>query len=186
MGSAFYLKGYGAIQIQVLNYLGLFSIIYFGNTRPLNSRMANTIEFMNQFFVLISYLHLFCFSDWVPQQEDQYLAGYSLIAVILLKMSINLVGFFKKAFRDIYLICLKIKNTLKYWKNQRILKLLRAEQEAQEKLKEEQKKQKEAEKARFIPVKVKCINPLHAEFFKGVQTEFPKHTDFIVNKPYLP
>lgn len=115
IGTAFFIKKYGALQIMALNYIGLFSIIYFGNNLPLIGRLANNLEFANHFFVLLSYLHLFCFTDWVQTEEDKYVAGWSLIIVIILKMLINLILFANKAFRDIYLISKKYYILAKFY-----------------------------------------------------------------------
>ena len=50
----------------------------------------NNIEIVNELFILIVTDHLMLFTDFVPDVNDQYTMGWSVIAVIVLHIFINM------------------------------------------------------------------------------------------------
>lgn len=57
---------------------------------PLVSRMNNRIELVNESFVLLVSTHMMFFTEWMPDKEREYAMGWSMIAFIVIFMSINL------------------------------------------------------------------------------------------------
>ena len=62
---AFQLRWFSALQIMALNYVNMFSIIYIGNFLPLENRIRNRMEFINEIIIAIINLHLFCFTEFL-------------------------------------------------------------------------------------------------------------------------
>lgn len=61
-------------------------LIYFN---PFEDVKMNRIEIFNESTILLSGYHLIFFTDFLPNVEFQYMAGYSMIAVTLLNVVVN-------------------------------------------------------------------------------------------------
>ena len=58
--------------------------------KPLEDPKANRMMIINESFILMASYHLFFFTDYLTDPDLQYNIGWSLIAVTLLNMVINL------------------------------------------------------------------------------------------------
>ena len=65
-------------------------IIFVGTVKPFETRRLNQLEIFNELCILIASYHMIVFTDFVDNQDIQYLGGWSLIAVILFNMIVNL------------------------------------------------------------------------------------------------
>jgi len=66
---------YIILQIIILMLMNVLMIIYTGN-KPLNNRFMNRHELCNEFFVCIITMHIILFTDYIPDEEIQYLMGW--------------------------------------------------------------------------------------------------------------
>jgi len=111
--TSFWLNEHGAQQVQVLVLLCLISLVYFGKYMPMKTRKKNRIEWINDNLVDLLTLHMFCFSDWVPDMETQYMVGFSMIAIIALMILINMGLVFGEFLRVVRLVFMKYMNRFK-------------------------------------------------------------------------
>ena len=65
----------------------LFYVIKF---KPFKNKWNHRLEIFNELCILIASYHMIVFTDFVDNQDIQYLGGWSLIAVILFNMIVNL------------------------------------------------------------------------------------------------
>ena len=89
-------------------------LIYQGSFSPLISRTKNRIELMNEVFIQVTTLHIVIFTDFVPDQEAQYLAGFSMIIFLALCTIANCSYILKFGFRSLYLIVKKVYRMIKF------------------------------------------------------------------------
>jgi uncharacterized membrane protein len=70
-------------------------MIYLGATKPFDKALKNYIELFNEICLIAIIYHLFLFTDFIPDANQQYNAGWSVIMItlfnILANMSIILV-----------------------------------------------------------------------------------------------
>ena len=62
----FYLQEHLILQLIIVLYLNVFSIIYQGKTKALEIRRDNNLEMLNEWLVTVAGLHIIVFSDFVP------------------------------------------------------------------------------------------------------------------------
>ena len=89
-------------------------IIYQGLVRPLSSREKNNIELTNEIFITLSTLHIGIFTDFVLDQEAQYLMGFSMITIIGLCTFFNLFYILKYSFKGLKLVHKRFMIKYKY------------------------------------------------------------------------
>jgi len=77
-------------QIFCIFLYTLASIILVGLNRPFETRFANNINQLNDFFILITLYHMICFTDFIASTETINLIGYSLNFMLLLVILINI------------------------------------------------------------------------------------------------
>ena len=119
---AFYVP-HPALQIMALNYFSIISLVYIGNNRPLNEQSKNSLELFNETIVISLALHLFLFTDFVPDQLSQYNVGFNYISLLTLLIVVNCCFILKKVLRDIYLIWVKYYRIIKHFINKRLLNM---------------------------------------------------------------
>jgi hypothetical protein len=66
-------------------------IIIFGHSHVYRERRLTAMEYFNEFTVLVCVYHYFCFTLFVDSSEVRYLIGYSLIAVTLFNIAVNVI-----------------------------------------------------------------------------------------------
>ena len=84
------LSEYPYAQIQSVFITSIIYIIFVGTVKPFETRRLNQLEIFNELCILIASYHMIVFTDFVDNQDIQYLGGWSLIAVILFNMIVNL------------------------------------------------------------------------------------------------
>jgi hypothetical protein len=77
-----------------------------GLMSPYSDRSANQIELFNETCVILINYHLICFTDFVLDLEKKDQVGYSLIAVTIFYIVVNLSLI---SFQNIVTLCRKIK-----------------------------------------------------------------------------
>ena len=65
-------------------------LIYLGHVKPLQTKLSNTIEIMNEFLIDIITFHLLLYTDFVPETTIKFNIGWSNVALISISMFINL------------------------------------------------------------------------------------------------
>ena len=90
VGTFVFLNDYPIFSIFVINFLCLISFTIIGYTDPFTDKLQNTLELMNECFVLLTIYHFFCFTDFVSDYENKDWVGISLIAFTVLNLGINL------------------------------------------------------------------------------------------------
>jgi len=81
----------------MFNYLNIFIFVYFGNVRPLIGRRSNRQEIFNEYCLLLISVILFCFSDFVVEEEAKYLMGFALIFITCLTILVAFSNFLRTA-----------------------------------------------------------------------------------------
>ena len=76
-------------QIIMQLHTTLYICIFTGYVRPYKSQLQNTQEFFNEWTVVISSYHLFCFTDWITDYDRRFEIGWSLISVIIVNVLFN-------------------------------------------------------------------------------------------------
>ena len=64
--------------------------ILIGMLEPFTKRSDYNLALINEWFCLVLNYHLFTFTDWVPDGFARNCMGYSMIAVTLFNIAINL------------------------------------------------------------------------------------------------
>ena len=63
--------------------------MYLIYSEPFKVMKMNKIEVFNEATILLSAYHMMLFTDFLPDIEKQYMAGYSMIAVTLMNVAVN-------------------------------------------------------------------------------------------------
>ena len=79
------------IQIQFYILASVLNVILLIWVKPYETPHANRIEIFNELTILAVATHLPIFTDFVPSVDQQTIAGYSLIAVVLLNVLVHLI-----------------------------------------------------------------------------------------------
>ena len=82
-------------EVFILHYFtltmtGVFTIILVGVQRPFESKARNFAEVVEESAIILVMYHVFCFTDWLPDEEVRHKLGYSVIACILLHLFVFL------------------------------------------------------------------------------------------------
>lgn len=105
------------IQLILLNLMNIFSIIYIGNNEPLPTPKAMKLELCNEAMVSSITYHLFMFTDALPNQNAQYLIGWSLVVNLTLMLSVNSFFVIKGILNKLRLILEKNTKVMNLKKN---------------------------------------------------------------------
>ena len=65
-------------------------MIYTGYMRPFELRLANTLELVNDTFIILCSYFLIIFSAMVNDAEARYISGWPLISIIAILIGLNL------------------------------------------------------------------------------------------------
>ena len=69
----------------------LANLIFIILAKPFSTKKANYTEIYNEVTILVVSILLFSFTDFVPKTSTRQVAGYSLIAIVLLNMIYHLL-----------------------------------------------------------------------------------------------
>ena len=104
----FFDKAYQQIfAMAVLNFSWMF---YLGLSKPHELPIQNTLDFVNEFVIIVIFLHIFIFTDWVHDQEAQYLMGWSMNGWVVLLIAYNMFFVLKNGINQIKLILVRYFN----------------------------------------------------------------------------
>ena len=82
-------------QIMTMSFLNMAWMLYLGGSWPHQARKSNIIDMINEAFIIVIFLHLLMFTDWVPDQDMQYLMGWSCNGFLCLMIAFNLFFVFQ-------------------------------------------------------------------------------------------
>jgi hypothetical protein len=71
-----------------------FTIIALGPTAPFRLPNHRRLEYFNETVTLIWCYHMFIFTDFVPDREHRYQAGFILVAVVGFCLVVNLLNLY--------------------------------------------------------------------------------------------
>ena len=76
-------------------FTSLYQIHYFTNHKPMNSRILNRIEIINEMALLFSSYFMFIFTDWILDIEFRYYLGFFFMYFLIMTLAINfiIIGF---------------------------------------------------------------------------------------------
>lgn len=76
-------------QVILVTALNLYALIYMGVVEPFKDWRLNKNETWNEGIVLILTIHIYCFTDAMPNIEAQYAMGWSFSFFMTLFLIIN-------------------------------------------------------------------------------------------------
>lgn len=82
--------------------------IYLGAVKPMESRIKNRVELMNDWFVFNLTVMFMLFTDWVVEQRSQYNLGYLMLSLMALNAMINFAIIWIDNFRRLKLLYKKL------------------------------------------------------------------------------
>jgi len=77
-------------QIQALIMSHVFYLIYVGQTEPHKSKSDMILDLTNEFMLILASYHLLVFSAFVPDPYARHTMGWTLLAIIILMVIINI------------------------------------------------------------------------------------------------
>ncbi|CDW81605.1 UNKNOWN [Stylonychia lemnae] len=77
-------------QIQALIFHCLFIIMFLIIVKPFQKSLNNYLEILNEICILGASYHLLVLTDYTPDDDIQYMAGWSLIGITVFNMLINI------------------------------------------------------------------------------------------------
>ena len=86
-----YLINYPVFQIQLYMAFSLANLIFIIIAKPFTTKKANYTEIYNEVTILAVSFVLFSFTDFVPNTSTRQVAGYFLIAIVLLNILYHLL-----------------------------------------------------------------------------------------------
>jgi hypothetical protein len=90
LGSSFYVIDHSPIQqIQVVMLLNLLMIIFKLGIKPLEGRLSNRMEIINELTILYSSFVLPIYTDWVDDLQIKEVVGWVSISIVLLGLLTN-------------------------------------------------------------------------------------------------
>ena len=78
-------------QIYVNVFASIFIIKFFVDEKPMEQRLQNKIEQLNESFTLFSNYFMILFTDLIPNIELRYNIGFKAIAIILIVVALNIL-----------------------------------------------------------------------------------------------
>ena len=118
---------------------------YQAGIKPLDRQYKNKIELFNENIIAIITFHFIFFTDWIDNELDKFMLGWSAIGWTALLIAGNIIPIFYLAGSQIYLIYTKYKGVLDRYleKNNMCCK---------RKTKEKPKKKKFKKKKRIVKI----------------------------------
>ena len=93
-----YLRAHVVPSIYCYTLIPIFSLGFNLNNTPMNSRVLNFIENLNECFVWINGYFLIMFTEWICDPEIRYMLGWIYMPIEILVIAINLVLIFYELF----------------------------------------------------------------------------------------
>ena len=124
-----YVSDNSGFQIQSLLTINVVFLILNGKYRSYQSRAQNRIELVNEVITMVSYYHLFFFSEMIPSPEFKFEAGYTLVycSIVCALFNFSVIG--NAFFRQIRGSIIKKRKINSYLKEMKRLNEERIRQE---------------------------------------------------------
>jgi hypothetical protein len=84
--------------------------------KPFDIPLLNQLEIFNEYSILLATYHLFSFTAFVSDPENQYQMGWSIICVTILNMAVNILIMLYKSILSLKIAFMKIKRKYLLWK----------------------------------------------------------------------
>lgn len=120
--TAFLMLSWPSLQVIVINYLSLVSIIIFGTFKPLIGTLANRLEMFNELTIMVCNFLFMYFTNFINDKQIQLEIGTRLIEIILFNIFVNMLVFGIDIFKGIKLITTVSCAYGKIWKKKVILR----------------------------------------------------------------
>ena len=76
-------------------------VVFVGMVAPYKTTKANKIELLNEVLTMFIMYHIFCFTDYVPEEEMRYRLGYSCLAFNFVHLALNIYHIFKDQIKEL-------------------------------------------------------------------------------------
>jgi hypothetical protein len=76
-------------SIFVVNIQALIMLCVVGYVSPFTNKSANSMELMNEFFVLLTNYHLYMFTDFLQDTTTREFVGKSLVFLTCVNVGLN-------------------------------------------------------------------------------------------------
>ena len=100
------------LQVFLADTLSTTLLAFYLKVTPMVGFLNNTIEVVNESFVLIVFWLLFLFTDYIEDPEQRYKYGYDFIFAVAIVIGLNLLAF-------LYSVVDKIYTALRNWLTKR-------------------------------------------------------------------
>ncbi len=108
-----FLAGSTVAQVFMQFFCCLMMTIFFIVVKPLNEPFLNRMEIFNELCLLICSYYLFMFTDFIPDVQTRFLAGWGFIGIAVFNIGVNWACLFYKVYLVLRVI---IKKKYYQWK----------------------------------------------------------------------
>lgn len=96
-------------QLTNIYYLSFMTLIYYGYSAPLKSRLDRRFDIVNEFMVGLCCLSLFPLTDWNQDPELKFNYSWLLISLMQILIVINIFNVFRCTYKSINLLAKKYR-----------------------------------------------------------------------------
>ena len=65
-------------------------VVFVGVVQPFKSRKQNKMELLNEVLTMTIMYHIFCFTDFVPDEQIRFYIGYSCLGTNMIHLGLNI------------------------------------------------------------------------------------------------
>jgi len=91
-----FFRTYYFVQLEILMTSSLFCLCFIVLFKPYKTRLNNTVEILNESFVILTVYMIHGFSWFVPNRQVRYNIGWGYISVVGLVFILNLLVIIQK------------------------------------------------------------------------------------------
>ena len=77
-------------QFFIFVMCSVAQIILIGIVTPFKTRHENNLETANEVLTMLIMYHIFCFTDFVPEEKTRYYIGYTCLAANIAHLAFNM------------------------------------------------------------------------------------------------
>ena len=108
-------NGPATIQILVVLFLNLTSLIYVASTCALSTRLYNRLDCFDEYWICILSFHLVCFTDLIGDPAVAVRYGWLMIGLMLVNMIVKICFILWQNYARIKMVYVRF--ILPFWKN---------------------------------------------------------------------
>ena len=82
--------------------LSITQVIFIGTVAPYKDRHTNNLEMVNEILTMEIMYHIFCFTDFVGDEQTRYYIGYSCLAANIGHLSYNMYHILRTQLKDMH------------------------------------------------------------------------------------